>query len=184
VLGLANAGGDAVNCIKQAHEFGLEQTMRIAALLISAPDVRSIGLSTAQGLLLTESFYWDLNDRTRAFTQRLKKRLPERMPDMVQAGCYGVAMHYLKAVAALGAGRAKADGAATVAQMKAMPTDDDAFGSGSIRRDGQALLPVYLFQVKTPAESKGPWDLYKLLVTSPPDQAWQPEDPECGLVHA
>ena len=184
VLGLCNAGADTVNCVKQAHEFGLAGKMKIAALLMELPDVHGIGLDIAQGLLLTESFYWDLNDRTRAFTKRFltgqKTTVP---PDMIQAGCYSGTLHYLKAVKAMGVAAAKASGAATVAKMKAMPTDDDAFGKGSIRADGRQLCPSYLFQAKTPAESHGEWDLYKLLATTPADQAFQPlSEGHCSLV--
>lgn len=183
VLGLANAGDDTENCIKQAHEFGLNSTMRLAALLFGIRDVHGIGLNTAQGLMLTESFYWNLNDRTRAFTNRVKGKMPSGVPNMIQTGCYSGTLHYLKAVAQLGAARAKSDGAATIAAMKAMPVEDDAF-HGSIRADGQLLVPSYLFRVKAPAESKQPWDYYDLAATTPADQAWQPQDPACSLVHA
>jgi branched-chain amino acid transport system substrate-binding protein len=175
VLGLANAGADTVNCIKQANEFGLTGQMKIAALLMFLPDVHGLGLEAAQGLVLTESFYWDLNDRTRAFTQRLlTQQKPPNHPDMDHAGCYAGALHYLKAVAALGAAKAQQDGAAVVAQMKAMPADDDAFGASVIRADGRQVSPAYLFQVKTPAESKAPWDYYKLVGTTPGADAYMP----------
>jgi len=185
VLGLANAGADTVNCIKQAHEFGLTGKTRIAALLMFLTDVHALGLETAQGLVLTESFYWDLNDRTRAFTNRVKDKTPNNIPNMVQAGCYAGTIHYLKAVAEMGAAAAKASGVATIARMKAMPTDDDAFGQCHIREDGRVLVPAYLFEVKKPSESKAPWDYYKLLVTTPGDQAFRPlKDGNCPLVHA
>ncbi len=173
VLALANAGADTINAIKQAAEFGLTSTgMTIAAMLMFIPDVHALGLEAAQGLALTETFYWDLNDRTRAFTQRvLPKMNPNWRPDMEHAGSYAAPLHYLKAAADMGAAEAKRSGAATVARMKAMPTDDDAFGRGRIREDGRKLQPAYLFQVKTPSESKGPWDYYKPLVTTQPDQA-------------
>jgi branched-chain amino acid transport system substrate-binding protein len=148
--------------------------MKLAGLLIFISDVNGLGLDVAQGLVLTESFYWDLNDRTRAFTKRLQAKRPGVAPGMDHAGCYGAVMHYLKAVADLGVAQAKASGAAAVAKMKAMPTDDDAFGKGSIRSDGRGLFPAYLFQVKSPAESKGPWDYYKLLATTPADEAYRP----------
>jgi branched-chain amino acid transport system substrate-binding protein len=185
VLGLANASTDTVNCIKQAREFGLHKSMKFAALLMGLVDVHALGLESGQGLLLTESFYWDLNDRTRAFTARIRPKNGDKPVGMVPAGCYGATLHYLKAVADMGAAAAKADGAAAVARMKAMPTDDDAFGPGSIRVDGRALHPVYLFEVKTPAESKGPWDYYKVAATTPGDQAFRPlGEGGCPLVHS
>jgi branched-chain amino acid transport system substrate-binding protein len=185
VLGLANAGADTINCIKQAAEFGLTKQMKLAAMLVFISDVNGLGLQTAQGLMLTETFYWDLNDRTRAFTNRVRSKTPNNLPGMDHAGCYGATLHYLKSVAALGAAAAKADGKAAVARMKAMPTDDDAFGHGSIREDGRGMFPAYLFQVKTPAESHGPWDYYKLIATTPADQAFRPlSEGGCPLVHA
>ena len=186
VIGMANAGNDTVNCVKQAAEFGLTRRgTKIAVLLLPINDVHSLGLQAAQGLLLTESFYWDLNDRTRAFTDRVKGSMNGRYPGMMHAGNYSGALHYLKVVAEMGAAQAKADGAATVARMKAMPTDDDCFGVGSIRADGRKLHPAYLFEVKTPAESTKPWDYYKLLQTTPTEQAWRSlADGGCPLVRA
>ena len=185
ILGLANAGADTVNSIKQAHEFGLTPKMKLAGLLVFISDVHSMGLPVAQGLVLTDSFYWDLNDRTRKFSERLKPKSPARRPTMVQAGVYSSALHYLKVAAAMGVAQAKQDGAATVAQLKATPTDDDAFGAGTIRADGRKLHPSYLWEVKTPAESKGPWDYYKLIATTPADQAFRPIDKGgCALVRA
>jgi branched-chain amino acid transport system substrate-binding protein len=172
VLGFCNAGADTVNSIKQAKEFGIQ--MRLAAMLMFITDVHALGLDVAQGLTLTESFYWDLNDRTRAFTERVKPRTPNNWPNMIHAGCYSGTLHYLKAVQQIGAAAAKASGAAVVAAMKAMPTDDDAFGAGRIREDGRGLFSSYLFQVKTPSESKGPWDFYKQLSSYGPDEAWRP----------
>ena len=174
VIGFASAGNDTVNGVKQAHEFGLGGTMKMAALLSHVTDVDAIGPDLAQGLFLTGTFYWDLNEGTRAFTQRVQARMPQKHPpNMIQAGCYGGTLHYLKAVAALGVARAR-DGAAAVAQMKAMPTQDDAFGAGTIRADGRALFPAYLFQAKAPAEIRAPWDFLKLVATTPADQAWRP----------
>ncbi len=185
ILGLANAGADTVNSIKQAHEFGLTPKMKLAGLLVFISDVHSMGLPVAQGLVLTDSFYWDLNDRTRKFSERLKPKSPARRPTMVQAGVYSSALHYLKVAAVMGVAQAKQDGAATVAQLKATPTDDDAFGAGTIRADGRKLHPSYLWEVKTPAESKGPWDYYKPLATTPADQAFRPMDKGgCALVRA
>ena len=184
VLGLCNAGADTVNSIKQAAEFGLTRNMKIAALLMYINDVHGLGLEAAQGLYLTESFYWDMNDRTRAFTKRMRERVPATTPNMTTAGNYAGTLHFLKAVQDLGIG-AKSDGAAVVARMKAMPTDDDAFGKGSIRADGLALVPSYLFEVKKPAESKYPWDYFKQVAATPADKAWRPlSEGGCPLVRA
>ncbi len=184
VLGLCNSGGDTINCIKQAHEFGLNQTMKIAAMLMYNSNVHALGLETAQGLRLTESFYWDLNPRTRAFMERIKPKTPNQWPNMVQAGDYAATLHYLKAVADIGVVEAKRSGAAVVARMKAMPTDDDCFGAGVIRSDGRKLHPSYLFEAKKPSESHGPWDGLKLIATTPADEAFRPlEKGGCPLVH-
>jgi branched-chain amino acid transport system substrate-binding protein len=173
VLGLCNAGADTVNSIKQAKEFGL--TQRIAAMLMFITDVHALGLDVAQGLTLTESFYWDLNERTRAFTSRVQPNMPNKAaPNMIHAGCYAGTLHYLKAVQRIGAAAAKKSGAAAVTQMKAMPTEDDAFGKGRVREDGMAMFPSYLFQVKTPSESKASWDCYKTLSSFAADEAWRP----------
>ncbi len=174
VLGLCNSGNDTINCIKQAHEFGLNKTMKIAAMLFYNSNVHALGLETAQGLLLTESFYWDLNDRTRSWMARIKDKTPGQWPNMVQAGDYAATLHYLKAVRDMGVAAAKADGRAAVARMKAMPTDDDCFGVGRIREDGRVLHPSYLFQAKAPSESRGEWDGLKLITTTPEDQAFRP----------
>ena len=187
VIGLANAGGDTINSIKQAAEFGVTRRgVKLAALLLFISDVHSLGLQTAQGLVCTETFYWDLNDRTRAFTQRVLPAMPQGLrPGMAQAGCYSATLHYLKTVADMGAAAAKADGAATVARMKAMPTDDDAFGAGTIRADGRRLCPAYLLEVKAPSESRGAWDYYKLLQTTPADEAFRPvAEGNCALVRS
>jgi branched-chain amino acid transport system substrate-binding protein len=181
VIGIANAGADTVNTIKQAKEFGITQTL--AGLLVFIADVHGIGLETAQGLVVSSTFYWDLDDRKRAFSKRLWEKVPNVRAGMGHAGVYSSALDYLKVAAEMGAAQAKADGAATVARMKAMPTDDDCFGKGSIRVDGRKIHPSYLFQVKTPAESKGPWDYYKLLATVPADEAFRPlKDGGCPLV--
>ncbi|TQF83867.1 ABC transporter substrate-binding protein [Elioraea sp. Yellowstone] len=175
VIGLANAGGDTINCIKQAAEFGITRSgQRLAGLLVFLTDVHALGLQTAQGLVLTESFYWDLNDRTRDFTRRLGRMPNDVRPTMAHAGCYAAVLHYLKAVEAMGVAAAKASGSKAVEQMKAMPTSDDCFGEGTIRPDGRKIHPAYLFQVKAPAESKGPWDYYKLLNTIPANEAFRP----------
>jgi branched-chain amino acid transport system substrate-binding protein len=184
VLGLCNSGADTINCIKQAREFGLMQSMKVAAMLMYNSNVHALGLETAQGLLLTESFYWNLNDRTRAFMDRIRPKTPNQWPNMVQAGDYAATLHYLKAVQDMGVAAAKADGRAAVARMKAMPTDDDCFGPGQIREDGRKIHPSYLFQAKTPAESSGPWDGLKMVATTPADQAFRPmSEGGCPLVH-
>jgi branched-chain amino acid transport system substrate-binding protein len=186
VIGLASAGVDTSNQIKQAHEFGITQSgIKLAGLLTFISDVHAIGLEIGQGLVVTNSFYWDHNDRTRAFANRLKVKAPAVRPGMVHAGDYACVMHYLKTAAAMGVAAAKRDGAATVARMKAMPTDDDAFGPGSIREDGRVLHPSFLWEVKRPAESQYPWDYFKPVATTPADQAFRPLDKGgCSLVHA
>ena len=172
VIGLADAGLDAANAIKQAHEFGIRQGgQQLAALLIAITDVHSLGLDVAQGLQFTASFYWDMNDATRAFADRFAQKMPGKKPTSYQAGVYASTLHYLKAVAALHSAK---DGAAVVAKMKEIPTDDPLFGKGTIRPDGRKIHPMYLFEAKTPAESKGEWDLYKVLETIPADQAFRP----------
>jgi branched-chain amino acid transport system substrate-binding protein len=173
VIGLANAGGDTINAIKQAAEFGIVKGgQSLAGLLMFITDVHALGLNTAQGLVFTESFYWDLNDQTRAFAKRFSAQAPRNnYPTMVQAGVYASVLHYLKAVEALKSD----DGTKVVEQMKKMPTDDPLFGKGSIRPDGRKLHPAYLVEVKKPSESKGPWDYYKVRATIPADQAFRPE---------
>ncbi|MGH7068315.1 MAG: ABC transporter substrate-binding protein [Acetobacteraceae bacterium] len=186
VIGLANAGTDTQNCVKQAHEFDvLTGGTRLAALLMVITDVHALGLAMTSGLVLTESFYWDLNDGTRAFTNRVLPQMPFRLyPNMFQAGCYSMVRHYLRAVAALGAAAAKENGAAAISQMKKMPVEDDVFGKTTIRADGRHLVPAYLFDVKSPAESKAPWDYYKLLATTPADEAAVPlSQTGCYLDH-
>jgi branched-chain amino acid transport system substrate-binding protein len=185
VLGLANAGGDTVNSIKQAAEFGLNSSMKIAALLMFINDVHALGLETAKGLNLTESFYWDLNEGTRSFTKRVLPKTPNNYPNMNHAGCYSGTLHYLKTVADMGAAEAKKDGVATVNRMKAMPVEDDCFGKTKIREDGRNLVPSYLFEVKQPSESKGPWDYFKLVATTPGDEAFRPlADGHCSFIKA
>lgn len=183
VIGLANAGGDTTNSIKQAAEFGIVAGgQKLAALLLFVTDVHALGLNLAQGLTFTESFYWDLNDGTRAFSKRFQERSPKKaMPSMVQAGTYSAVLHYLKALDALGGN--PHDGAKVAAKMKEMPTDDPLFGKGTIRADGRKIHPAYLFEVKKPSESKGPWDYYKKVADIPADQAFRPlSESECPLV--
>lgn len=174
VIGLCNAGGDTVNSIKQINEFGINKKMKVAALLMFITDVHALGLDVAAGLNLTESFYWDLNQGTRAFTNRVKAKTPSNWPNMVHAGCYSATLHYLKTVHDMGAAEAKKDGVATVDRMKAMPVEDDCFGKTKIREDGRNLTPAYLFEVKQPSESKGNWDYFKLVATTPGDEAYRP----------
>jgi branched-chain amino acid transport system substrate-binding protein len=175
VLGLAMAGADMENCIKQAHEFGISKTMTIAALLIQVRGVRALGLDTAAGMRWSESYYWDLNDRTRAWNERVRTKTPNGVwPNMTQAGDYAATLHYLKAVKDMGIAAAKADGRAVVDRMKAMPTDDDCFGPGLIRADGRALHPVYLLEAKKPSESKQSWDIAKVVSTTPKEDAFRP----------
>jgi branched-chain amino acid transport system substrate-binding protein len=183
VIGLANAGGDTTNAIKQAAEFGIVAGgQKLAALLLFINDVHALGLKTAQGLTFTESFYWDLNDQTRAWSKRFSALASKNaMPSMTQAGNYAVVLHYLKALEALGGN--PHDGAKVVAKMKELPTDDPLFGKGPLRADGRRIIPAYLFEVKKPDESKGPWDYYKLIATISPEDAAKPlEASECPLV--
>jgi branched-chain amino acid transport system substrate-binding protein len=181
IIGLANAGGDTINAIKQGAEFGIAAGgQNFAGLLVFINDVQALGLKTAQGLILTETFYWDMNDGTRAWTKRWQAERPGKFPAMTVAGVYAETLHYLKAVAAL---KSAADGKAVVAKMKDLPTDDPLFGKGYIRADGRKIHPAYLFEVKKPEESKGEWDLYKLIATVPGDEAFRPLDKGgCPLV--
>jgi branched-chain amino acid transport system substrate-binding protein len=181
VIGLANAGGDTVNSIKQAAEFGITQGgQSLAGLLVFISDVHALGLKTAQGLVLTESFYWDLNDNTRAWSKEFGAAHKGQMPSMVQAGVYASVLHYLKAVHEM---KSDADGVKVVEKMKSMPTDDKLFGKGTIRVDGRKIHDAYLFEVKKPGESKGPWDYYKLRATLPGNEAFRPlSQSECPLV--
>ncbi|WP_444826201.1 ABC transporter substrate-binding protein [Afipia sp. NBIMC_P1-C3] len=183
IIGLANAGGDTTNAIKQAAEFGIVKGgQKLAGLLMFIPDVHSLGLPVAQGLNFTETFYWDMNDSTRAFSKRFSERTKNKsMPSMVHAGVYASLIHYFKALEALG--NNPHDGAKVVAKMKELPTDDPLFGKGSIQPNGRKIHPAYLFEVKTPAESKGPWDYYKLVGTTPADQAFRPlSESTCPLL--
>ena len=186
VIGLANAGTDAANCIKQAGEFGLTQSgARLATLQCLMPQIHGIGVAAAQGLFNTESFYWDLNDDTREWSNRWSAQNDGNRPSMIHAGCYAGVTHYLRAVAAMGVDAAKADGAASVAQMKRMDASGPLFGPGRIREDGRKLHDVHLFRVKTPARSRGPWDLYDLVGTTPADRAFRPlAAGNCPMIHA
>jgi branched-chain amino acid transport system substrate-binding protein len=181
IIGLANAGGDTINAIKQAAEFGVAQgRQNIAGLLVFINDVNALGLRTAQGLMLTEAFYWDRDDATRAFAKRFAPQYKGNMPSMVQAGVYAAVLHYLKAVEAL---KSDADGRAVVARMKEVPTEDSLFGKGTIRADGRKVHDMFLFEVKKPEESKYPWDYFKLRATIPAAEAFRPlKEGGCPLV--
>jgi branched-chain amino acid transport system substrate-binding protein len=183
IVGLANAGGDTTNSIKQAAEFGIVSGgQKLAGLLLFISDVHSLGLNVAQGLNFTETFYWDLNDGTRAFSKRFSDRMKNKaQPTMVQAGVYSGLLHYFKSLEAMGGN--PHDGVKVVDKMKSLPTDDALFGKGNIRVDGRKIHPAYLFEVKKPSESKGPWDYYKLIGTTPGDQAFRPlSESACPLV--
>jgi len=170
VVGLANAGGDVVNAVKQAAEFGLSPKQRIAAINVGVNDVHAMSLSLAQGLTVVEPFYWDMNEGTRTWTKRFNALYTKNYPSMHHAGCYAATLHYLRAAAVV----KSHDGKRIVEQMKATPTNDPLFGPGTIREDGRKMHPLFLFEVKTPAESKYPWDYYKLTTTIPADKAFRP----------
>src|SRR5580765_2154761 len=180
IIGLANAGGDTTNAIKQAAEFGIVKGgQNLAGLLVFLTDVHALGLDKAQGLIMTETFYWDTNDRTRAFAKKFAERNRQIHPTMIHAGVYSAVLHYLKSVTALKTD----DGTKVIAHMKSQPTDDPLFGKGTIRADGRKIHDMYLFEVKKPAESKAPWDYYKLRATIPAAQAFRPIDQgDCPLV--
>ncbi len=181
IIGLANAGADTTNAIKQASEFGIVSGgQNLAGLLVFLTDVHALGLKTAQGLIFTEAWYWDQNDNNRAFAKDYAAALGGKYPTMVHAGVYSSVIHYLRAATAL---KSDADGAAVVAKMKELPTDDKLFGKGSVRQDGRHIHDMYLFEVKKPAESKGEWDYYKTRATIPAAEAWRPiAESECPLV--
>src|SRR5499426_3610540 len=180
IIGLANAGGDTTNSIKQAAEFGIVKGgQNLAGLLVFLSDIHGLGLDKAQGLIFTETFYWDLNDQTRAFAKRFASANGGKYPTMVHAGVYSAITHYLKAVEA---GKTD-DGTKTIAKMKELPTDDPLFGKGRVRTDGRKIHPAYLVEVKKPSESKGPYDYYKVRATIPADQAFRPmSEGDCPLV--
>jgi branched-chain amino acid transport system substrate-binding protein len=180
IIGLANGGADTINAIKQASEFGLTANgTKLAALLAFITDVHSLGLNVAHGLVLTEAFYWDMNEQTRAFSKRFAERAKGRAPTTIQAGMYSATLHYLKAVDAL---KSSATGP-VIAKMKATPTQDPIFGSGYIREDGRKMHDMYLFEVKTPEESKAPWDYYKTIATIPAEKAFRPlSQSACPLI--
>lgn len=181
VIGLANAGGDTVNTIKQAAEFMVGEKQRVVALIFDLQSVPALGLAAAQGLTALNAFYWDMNDETRAWSRRYQERHPTKaMPNHMQAGVYAGTLHYLKAVEKVGS---PGDGRAVVAAMKAMPTDDPLFGKGLIREDGRKIHPMYLLQVKSPSESKGEWDVFKIAATVEADKAFRPlKDGGCPLI--
>jgi branched-chain amino acid transport system substrate-binding protein len=180
IIGLANAGADTTNAIEQGTRLGIVQGgQHFAGLLVFLTDVHALGLNKAQGLMLTESFYWDLNEQTRAWSARFARRHWGAMPTMAQAGVYSAVLHYLKAVEALRSD----EGTRVIAKMKELPTDDPLFGKGIVRQDGRKIHPMYLFEVKKPAESRNPWDFYKLRATIPAAEAFRPMDQgDCPLV--
>ncbi|THD55251.1 MAG: ABC transporter substrate-binding protein [Bradyrhizobium sp.] len=183
VIGLANAGGDTTNSIKQAAEFGIVKGgQKLAALLLFITDIKAIGLETAQGLNFTETFYWDMNDQTRAFSKKFAARMKNGAPPtMIQAGVYSGLIHYFKAMEALGGN--PHDGIKVVEKMKSIPTDDTLFGKGEIQPNGRTIHSAYLFEVKKPSESKAPWDFYKLIGTVPGDQAFTPlSESKCAML--
>jgi len=183
IIGLANAGGDTTNTIKQAAEFGIVKGgQKLAALLLFITDVKAIGLETAQGLNFTETFYWDMNDQTRAFSKKFAARMKNGAPPtMVQAGVYSGLIHYFKALDALGSN--PHDGVKVVEKMKSIPTDDPLFGKGEIQPNGRTIHSAFLFEVKKPAESRAPWDFYKLIGTVPGDQAFTPlSESKCAML--
>jgi branched-chain amino acid transport system substrate-binding protein len=181
IIGLANAGGDTINSIKQAAEFGIVKGgQNLAGMLVFLSDVKALGLPTAQGLIFTTTYYWDRNDASRDFAKRFAAQAPRgNYPTMVHAGVYSSVLHYLKAVEA-----AKTDdGTKVIAKMKEMPTDDPLFGKGYVRADGRKIHPAYLVEVKKPGESTGPWDLMKVRSTIPAEEAFRPLDQgDCPLV--
>jgi branched-chain amino acid transport system substrate-binding protein len=183
VVGLANAGADTVNSIKAAHEFGLTKGgQKLAGLLIFLTDIHSLGLETAQGLLFSESFYWDRDAKTRAWSKKFGEKYGGKMPTMVQAGVYASVLHYLKTLKQT---QSDGDGKAVVDAMKKMPTNDELFGKGTIREDGRKIHPFYLYEAKKPSESKSEWDLYKLVKEIPGDQAFRPlTEGGCSMVSA
>ena len=180
-VGLANAGGDLNNCIKQAHEFGLGAKQRLAGLILNITNIPSLGLDIVDRATICTGFYWDANDGTRAFAKRFQAAHPKKMmPNDMHAGMYAGTAHLMKAVAQI---KSAYDGVKLVDAMKAIPTDDPLFGKGTIRIDGRAIHPAYLFEVKTPAESKHPGDFYHLRATIPADEAFRPlKDGSCPLV--
>lgn len=183
VLSICNSGADLINTVKQAREFGLNRRMKIVGMITYDTIIHSLGLETAQGIQIAATYYWNLNDRTRAWQARVQPKTPDMYPNMGTAGIYSAVMHYLKVAADMGVAEAKRDGRATIARMKAMPTDDDCFGAGSIREDGRKMHPAYILEAKAPAESRHSWDLLKTVATVPPDEAFRPlNEGGCPLV--
>lgn len=183
ILGLAQTGADTFNCLQQMREFGVDRTMRSVTLLMYANEVKRLGLENTQGLLLTETFYWDLNDRTRAFMERIRPKTDHNWPTSASAGTYSDTLHYLKVATDMGVDNAKANGAETVARMKGMPTDDDVYGEGYIREDGRKMHPAYVLEVKSPEESTSDWDLLKVVSEVSAEDAFRPiEEGGCSLV--
>lgn len=175
VIALANGGADTVNCLKQAHEFGLPQRgIKMVSLAAQTTDIHGLGLESAQGLINTQPYYWDLNERTRAFNKRVLPKTPSNYPSMTHAGAYSVTLHYLKACSSLGMDKSKASGRVVVDQMKRLPTDDDCFGVGYVREDGRKIHPTYLLEAKKPVDSRYPWDYQRVLTTIPAEESFRP----------
>ena len=185
VIGMANAGADAVNTIKQAGEFGITtKGVKLAGLLVFISDVHALGLQTAQGIVVSNTFYWDRDDRTRAFTKRFLPKTPNNYPSDLHAACYTAVTHYMKGVVAMGPAKAQASGLDMINWMKATPTEDDCFGQAAIRPDGRFITPGLLFRAKTPAQSKMPWDVFEVVSTTPADKAFRPmSEGGCSLIH-
>jgi branched-chain amino acid transport system substrate-binding protein len=178
VIAVADAGGDFINAVKQAGEFGVTRGQKLAGLIVFIADIHSLGLQSAQGLMLSSAFYWDLNDETRAWSKRFIEKT-KKVPTMIHAGTYGAVMHYLKAVEAAGT----LDGPTVAAKMRELPVNDFMTRNGRIRPDGRLVRDMYLFRVKSPAESKYQFDYYQLLATIPGEEAFRPmEDGGCSLV--
>ena len=178
VIALADSGGDFINAVKQADEFGVTRGQKLAGLIVFIADIHSLGLQSAQGLMLSSAFYWDLNDETRAWSKRFIEKT-KKVPTMIHAGTYGAVMHYLRAVEAAGT----LDGPTVAAKMRELPVNDFMTRDGKIRQDGRLVRDMYLFRVKSPAESKYPFDYYQLLATIPGDEAFKPmEDGGCPFL--
>jgi branched-chain amino acid transport system substrate-binding protein len=184
VIGLCNAGADLNNCVQQAREFGLNrQGIKLAAPIALLTNVHGLGLEAAEGLVLSEPFYWDMNERSRAFTSRIRPKAPTNWPSSIHAGAYSAALHYLKTVSRIGVAAAKSSGRATIEEMRRAPVEDDVYERATIRQDGRVVFPAQVWDVKAPSESKGPWDYLKPRATIPASEAFRPmNEGNCPLV--